>query len=95
VYALHDMGPHALLAEAAHLELQFELRDTRAGAPRPVLRFGYDTDKVRGRFVRGALCGHAFACGDAGGAVRFWDVRHAARPARVVRARIRRRVGRR
>ncbi|KAF5388209.1 hypothetical protein D9615_000222 [Tricholomella constricta] len=53
-YHLHSTtSPFCTLLEIAHRELQFEVRDHRRAPESPILRFGYNTDKVHGRFVKG------------------------------------------
>ncbi|KAI0069001.1 hypothetical protein BV25DRAFT_1910723 [Artomyces pyxidatus] len=68
--------PYCVLLEVAHRELQFELRDYRLVPERPVQRFGYYTPKIHGRFMKGSLAAHQYACGDRDGRVRLWDLRN-------------------
>ncbi|KAF8076199.1 WD40-repeat-containing domain protein [Lyophyllum atratum] len=76
-YHLHiTASPFCTLLEVAHRELQFEVRDHRLVPEYPVLRFGYNTDKVHGRFIKGATSSTLFACGSRDGNVRLWDLRN-------------------
>ncbi|KAI0334777.1 hypothetical protein GY45DRAFT_1343146 [Cubamyces sp. BRFM 1775] len=78
VYQVHP-GPSEFctLLEVAHRELQFEIRDYRLVPIAPVVRFGYRSSKVHGRYVRGAAENHIFASGggEKDGCVRLWDLR--------------------
>ncbi|KAI0663039.1 WD40-repeat-containing domain protein [Cubamyces menziesii] len=78
VYQVHP-GPSEFctLLEVAHRELQFEVRDYRLVPIAPVVRFGYRSSKVHGRYVRGAVENHLFASGggEKDGCVRLWDLR--------------------
>ncbi|KAJ3991833.1 WD40-repeat-containing domain protein [Lentinula boryana] len=71
-------SPFCTLLEIANLELQFELRDHRIVPECPVLRFGYTTNQVRGRYTKGASLRSSslFTCGDRYGKVRLWDLRN-------------------
>ncbi|GLB33619.1 putative WD40 repeats containing protein [Lyophyllum shimeji] len=81
-YHLHPTAsPFCTLLEVAHRELQFEVRDHRLVPECPVLRFGYNTDKVHGRFIKGATSSDLFACGSRDGSVRLWDLRNVELPA--------------
>ncbi|KAH9951762.1 WD40-repeat-containing domain protein, partial [Amylocystis lapponica] len=86
VHHLHeaDAGAGAVLLEVAHRELQFEVRDVRAGGTRAVLRFGYETARMPGRYARGDVRCHAFASGDKEGRVRLWDLRRPTEAFQVV-----------
>ncbi|KAG6832971.1 hypothetical protein H0H92_004855 [Tricholoma furcatifolium] len=76
-YHLHaTTSPFCTLLEVAHRELQFEVRDHRLIPQHPVLRFGYSTDKVHGRFIKGAATSEMFACGSRDGSIRLWDMRN-------------------
>ncbi|KAI0650009.1 WD40-repeat-containing domain protein [Trametes meyenii] len=78
VYHAHPVfSEFCSLFEVAHRELQFELRDHRLVPTAPVVRFGFPTAKVHGRFVRGATQGTIFASGgcEKDGCVRLWDLR--------------------
>ncbi|KAI0356649.1 WD40 repeat-like protein [Trametes cingulata] len=78
VYHVHPTDSEfTTLLEVAHRELQFEIRDHRLIPTMPVVRFGYQSAKVHGRYVRGGVHGTVFASGgsDKDGCVRFWDLR--------------------
>ncbi|KAG6837933.1 hypothetical protein H0H93_008327 [Arthromyces matolae] len=76
-YQLHAMtSPFCTLLEVAHRELQFEVRDHRRVPEKPVLRFGYNTHSVHGRYIKGATKSTLFACGSRNGFVRLWDLRN-------------------
>ncbi|KAI0320255.1 hypothetical protein OF83DRAFT_1053467 [Amylostereum chailletii] len=77
--------PFCVLLEVGHRETQFELRDYRLVPERPVARFGYPTEKIQGRFVKGDLQENLFACGDTEGTVRVWDIRASSRVLSSVR----------
>ncbi|KAG5733038.1 hypothetical protein E4T56_gene3594 [Termitomyces sp. T112] len=78
IYHLHTMtSPFCTLLEVAHRELQFEVRDHRLVPEHPVIRFGYTTDKVHGRYTKGAVSTQFFASGSKDGYVRLWDLRNA------------------
>ncbi|KII95337.1 hypothetical protein PLICRDRAFT_48300 [Plicaturopsis crispa FD-325 SS-3] len=77
VYHVHKTpSPFCTLLEVAHRELQFEVRDHRLVPENPVQRFGYRTDTVHGRFIKGDSQSHLFACGDREGTIRLWDLRN-------------------
>ncbi|KAG5648670.1 hypothetical protein DXG03_000016 [Asterophora parasitica] len=60
-YHIHKTtSPFCTLLEIAHRELQFEVRDHRLVPESPVLRFGYNTNKVHGRFIKGCVHRHQF-----------------------------------
>ncbi|KAI0723393.1 hypothetical protein C8Q76DRAFT_615045 [Earliella scabrosa] len=92
VYHVHPvMSAFCALLEAGgsligHRELQFEIRDLRLVPTTPVVRFGYPNAKVHGRYTRGDIQDHIFACGgsERDGRVRLWDVRQPASPMRTV-----------
>ncbi|KNZ74443.1 hypothetical protein J132_06955 [Termitomyces sp. J132] len=71
--------------KVAHRELQFEVRDHRLVPEHPVIRFGYTTDKVHGRYTKGAVSTQFFASGSKDGYVRLWDLRNAGSAATTVR----------
>ncbi|KZV69165.1 hypothetical protein PENSPDRAFT_686650 [Peniophora sp. CONT] len=83
VFNLHSLAtthPHSILLEVSHKELQFEVRDTRLEKTSRVTRFGWDAGRTSGKYVRGAVRGEVFACGDRDGVVRVWDLRNTRRP---------------
>ncbi|OSC99162.1 WD40 repeat-like protein [Trametes coccinea BRFM310] len=78
VYHVHTtLSQFCILLEVAHRELQFEMRDYRLVPTTPVVRFGYHTAKVHGRYVTGAVSGTIFGSGggEKDGCVRLWDLR--------------------
>ncbi|KAI0829439.1 WD40-repeat-containing domain protein [Trametes gibbosa] len=78
VYHVHPtMSEFCTLLEIGHREQQFEMRDHRLVPVEPVIRFGYPSAKVHGRFTRGAIQDTTFACGgsEKDGCVRLWDLR--------------------
>ncbi|KAI0721890.1 WD40-repeat-containing domain protein [Cerioporus squamosus] len=77
VYQVHAApSPFCALLEVGHKELQFEVRDLRLVPTASVVRFGYPSAKVHGRYTRGAVRDHMFSCGGSGdGCVRLWDLR--------------------
>ncbi|KAI9067557.1 WD40 repeat-like protein [Trametes sanguinea] len=78
VYHVHPTNSQScVLLEVAHRELQFELRDYRLVPTTPVVRFGYPTAKVHGRYVRGAVRENLFGSGggEKDGCIRLWDLR--------------------
>ncbi|KAI0370286.1 hypothetical protein BV20DRAFT_1036035 [Pilatotrama ljubarskyi] len=80
VYHVHPtMSEFCTLLEIAHRELQFEIRDHRLVPTIPVVRFGYQSAKVHGRYVRGEVHRSTFASGgsEKEGCVRLWDLRKA------------------
>ncbi|KAH9943061.1 WD40-repeat-containing domain protein [Epithele typhae] len=87
IYQLHATeSPFCTLLEIGHREFQFEVRDHRLAPVQPVLRFGYPSVKVHGRFTRGAVQGHRFACGgsEKDGTVRVWDLRNTSEIQRAI-----------
>ncbi|KAI0637797.1 hypothetical protein C8Q77DRAFT_1087920 [Trametes polyzona] len=79
VYHVHPApSEFCTLLELAHRELQFEIRDYRLVPTTPVVRFGYPSAKVHGRYVRGAVSSTTFASGgsEKDGCVRLWDLRN-------------------
>ncbi|TBU48509.1 WD40-repeat-containing domain protein [Dichomitus squalens] len=77
IYHLHPVAsPHCVLVELAHREFQFEIRDRRLVPQQSAVRFGYPNTKVHGRYTKGAVDSHIFACGGTeDGCVRLWDMR--------------------
>ncbi|KAI1792923.1 hypothetical protein LXA43DRAFT_886707 [Ganoderma leucocontextum] len=77
IYHVHSVAsPFCALLELAHREFQFEVRDYRLVPEALALRFGYSNAKVHGRYTRGAVGSHMFACGgNEDGCVRLWDLR--------------------
>ncbi|KAI0728713.1 WD40-repeat-containing domain protein [Fomitopsis betulina] len=85
VYHAHEaVSPFCTLLEVAHRELQFEIRDHRLVPRKPVQRFGYPSQKVHGRYVKGDVHSATFACGDRDGAVRIWDLRNTDRTTETI-----------
>ncbi|TFK78750.1 hypothetical protein K466DRAFT_506804 [Polyporus arcularius HHB13444] len=85
VYQVHSApSPFCALLEVGHRELQFEVRDLRLVPMASVVRFGYPNVKVHGRYTRGAVHDHMFACGgsEKDGCVRLWDLR---KPSKVLK----------
>ncbi|RDB23222.1 WD repeat-containing protein 48 [Hypsizygus marmoreus] len=77
VYHIHTTtSPFCSLLEVAHRDLQFEVRDHRLIPESPVQKFGYISDKVHGRFIKGDTWSQLFACGSRDGTVRLWDLRN-------------------
>ncbi|KIJ70272.1 hypothetical protein HYDPIDRAFT_23396 [Hydnomerulius pinastri MD-312] len=72
-------SPYCTLLEVAHRELQFEIRDHRIVPEHAVQRFGFLTEDVHGRFMKGDTWPHFFVCGDRSGGVRLWDLRNTSR----------------
>lgn len=75
------------------------MRDHRVVPGTPAQRFGYNTERMPGRFIKGMsqyipsllaheMSGdvreHLFACGDREGFARIWDLRNVKRPPDVV-----------
>lgn len=88
VHNLHSLAAthsNSILLEVSHKELQFEVRDTRIDKTSRVSRFGWVAGKTSGKYVRGAVRGEVFACGDRDGVVRVWDLRNTCRPIETVR----------
>ncbi|RPD74442.1 WD40 repeat-like protein [Lentinus tigrinus ALCF2SS1-7] len=86
VYQVHAApSPSCALLEVGHRELQFEVRDLRLVPTASVVRFGYPNVKVHGRYTRGAVRDHIFACGgsEKDGCVRLWDLR---KPSEVLKS---------
>ncbi|VDB83295.1 unnamed protein product [Peniophora sp. CBMAI 1063] len=86
VHNLHSLASthrNSILLEVSHKELQFEVRDTRLDKTSRVSRFGWDAGKTSGKYVRGAVRGDVFACGDREGVVRVWDLRNTRKPIEI------------
>ncbi|KAI0676853.1 WD40-repeat-containing domain protein [Trametes maxima] len=78
IYHVHPaLSEFCNLLEVAHRELQFEVRDHRLVPTTPVVRFGFSSTRLHGRFVRGAMQGTTFMSGgsEKDGCVRLWDLR--------------------
>ncbi|KAI9001186.1 hypothetical protein BD414DRAFT_511767 [Trametes punicea] len=87
VYHIHPtVSEFCVLLEVAHRELHFEIRDSRVVPTTPVVRFGYPSAKVHGRYVRGDIRGTVFASGgsERDGCVRLWDLRKPSQAMRTV-----------
>ncbi|KAH9853782.1 WD40-repeat-containing domain protein [Lenzites betulinus] len=85
VYHVHPaISEFCSLFEIGHREQQFEVRDHRLVPTVSVVRFGYPSARVHGRFVRGAIQGTTFASGgsEKDGCVRLWDLR---KPTEILR----------
>ncbi|KAJ7068101.1 hypothetical protein C8F01DRAFT_1049977 [Mycena amicta] len=82
VYHLHPTpSPFCSLFELAHREFQFETHDHRLVPSIATQRFGYpNSQKLHGRFMKGASFSEYFSSGDREGVVRVWDFRNVSRP---------------
>ncbi|KAH7887909.1 WD40-repeat-containing domain protein [Phlebopus sp. FC_14] len=69
-------SPFCTLLEVAHRDLQFEIHDHRMVPKLPTQRFGFYTEDIHGRYMKGDTWSHYFVSGNRHGELRLWDLRN-------------------